>query len=233
MQSTNFTTMTGLNQPVPGPRFDRNRILTFVASMKFLVIVIIILQIIVIYFLINPINLISQLSSVQVLNKVAALTVVPTEIPNVGVVGDNKTLPDIETIKKANSVQAQVFKDAKNGDYVLNYTTKFVIYRESENKLIYDGDSPTSIINKAQETILTNVTAKAKELGVIDNNSTEQPQLQAVTDAATLKSSNSTFYSDVQNDDVVALFAQAKKIVLYRPSTNTIIKYGQYEFVIN
>jgi hypothetical protein len=53
----------------------------------------------------------------------------------------------------------------------------------------------------------------------------EQPQIATVTDAASLKAQQ-PFYVDVANGDVLFLFPQTGKAVLFRPSTHQIVNAG-------
>ena len=53
----------------------------------------------------------------------------------------------------------------------------------------------------------------------------EQPQIAVVSNASALKSQQ-PFYADVQNGDVMFLFPQAGKAVLFRPSTHQVVNAG-------
>ena len=233
MQNMTFTSLHSSLKNDEKSGSKKNKILEVITSLKFLAFLIVVLQIIIIAILINPINLASQLNAVQIINKVSKLTVVPpSEVPVFGAIGDNKVLPDVETLKKDNAVQAQVYKDAKNGDYVLGYTTKMIIYRDSENKIIYDGDSPGVIAQKSNQTLLNSVIAKAKSSGIVSQDSTETPSITVMTNVDDLKKANPDFYASAINNDVLALFQDSKKILIYRADTDSIIKYSDYTFSI-
>ncbi len=53
----------------------------------------------------------------------------------------------------------------------------------------------------------------------------ETPVVASVTDAQSLKSQQ-PFYKDAQNGDVLLVYAQAERAILYRSSTNKIINVG-------
>lgn len=197
-------------------------------------VLILIIQVIMLYLLVNPLNLSNQLRTIKVINEVGEkVAVPPTEIPVIAVIGDNKSLPDINTIKKDNEINASVYKDAQNGDFVLAYTTKMIIYRLENNEIIYEGDSPQNLLNSSQKAIINSVIAKAKETLVIESSSTETPQILLIKDIDLLKKSNSRFYANAQNDDVLAYFASTSKVVIFRPSTSEIIQVGNYSTSIN
>lgn len=183
--------------------------------------------------IINPPLVFEQLNAIKVINQVSELvSVPPSEVPIIARVGDGKLLPDIEELKKANEVNAQVYKDAQNGDYAIGFSSKLVIYRQPENKVIYEGDSPQKILEDAQTAIINSVTAKTKEAGLIPADSSEVPQVAIVTDPAQLKATNSAFYANALKNDVVATFSTSGVVVLYRPSTNEIINSGSYTTTI-
>ncbi len=52
------------------------------------------------------------------------------------------------------------------------------------------------------------------------------PQISKITDENQLKSSDKEFFAEAKQDDWIILYPTKKKIVVYRESTNTIIKYG-------
>jgi len=184
---------------------------------------IVILQIVIIALILNPVALYQQYQNQQVINEVGALTTLNTgETPVIAQVSD------AEALRKENSIQAQVYKDAKNGDYVLGYTNKLIIYRKGETKLIYDGDTPSAVLTKNQELIITDISTKAKEAGLIDTDSQETPQVSVITDITKLKSENPTFYSIARNNDVVAVFSESQLIVLYNIESKSILNSGKF-----
>jgi len=186
---------------------------------------IVILQFLIIYLIINPINLYSQLTSVQIINEIAAKSSTPpNELPQIGVIGDKKNLGDIEDLKAGNAVDAQIYKEAKNGDFVIGYTSKLIIYRPETKQIIYEGDTPQQILAKSQQAIINLVQKKALEDKLI-NDKTPAPQASVVVDPESVKIGND-FYKDVQANDIIANFTNPDLLVIYRPSENKIVKSG-------
>jgi len=84
-------------------------------------------------------------------------------------------------------------------------------YKASEEKL----KNPTEAAKKeAQELVI-----KIGKLIILPN---EEPQVATVGDVETLKKSQQ-FFLDAQNNDKILIFPNAKKAILYRPSTNIIV----------
>ena len=57
---------------------------------------------------------------------------------------------------------------------------------------------------------------------LIDVPSDEDPTIASVVDSTKLK--NQAFFAKAENGDKVLMYAQAKKAILYRPSTNKVIE---------
>jgi hypothetical protein len=198
---------------------------------SFFIFVILVMQGLFLYFLINPINVASQLNSVQKINKVTTLTEKPlpiNELPQIGVVGDQKTLADADTIRKTNAIDAEVYKDAKDGDYVLGYTTRLVIFRPSDEKIIYDGQSSQQKLQAGQQALIVGIVKKVADAGLIPADYKQTPQLSVVTNPDDLKKGNE-FYKDVLKDDIVATFTAPNLVAIYRPATQQIVKSGQFQ----
>ncbi len=207
-----------------------NHIKRFIPKTGFFIFLIFLLQAVQLYFFINPINLISQLDAVQVVNDISKKVAVPaSEIPIVGVIGDNKVLPDIDTLKKQNEVNARVYANAQNGDYVFGYSSKMVIYRKTTGQIVYEGLSPVSIVTNTENGIVTNIVNKVKEQKLIAADSGQIPQVSVVSDVTSLQNTDRSFYANVQKDDLVGVFTSSNLIVIYRPSTNTIINSGKVQ----
>lgn len=204
-------------------------------SLNTLVSIVLILQLVFLYFLINPINVFTQLNSVNMLNKIAAAkdANLPVELPtSLGVVGDGVKLQDIEVIKKANQVDAEIYKNAANGDYVVAYPTRLVIYRPSTNAIIYTGQTPQNKLQETQTAIIALVVKKAKDAKLIPAEYNTAPQVSIVTSAEEMKKVNADFYALVAKDDLVASFSNPNLVMIYRPSEDRIIKSGTIQVAI-
>lgn len=63
----------------------------------------------------------------DLVREVGSTILLPDETPNIA------SIVDVESLRKAN---ADFYKDAQNGDKLLIYSTKAIIYREAEGKII-------------------------------------------------------------------------------------------------
>lgn len=189
--------------------------------------VILVIQIIFVILLINPLNIYQQLSVVQVMNRVSAkASVPPTEIPVIAVIGDRRLLPDITELREQNNVTREVYKDAQNGDYVFAYSSKMVIYRASEDRIIYDDDSPQAIFQRTDQALAQSIVAGVKDRSLISQDSTEVPVWYVVNDPGAERQKDGVFFRNVLEGDVVATFQRSNLVVIFRPSTNDIINSG-------
>jgi hypothetical protein len=221
--------MTDTNLEIPTLSSKKTRMAkSYLVSI--LLAIMIILQLGIVYLALNPINVFNQLQSVQNINRATKKVSVPLEIPQTGQIGDKKTLGTIEDLKK-NAIDGEIYKDAKDGDYVLGYTSKLVIYRPSEDKVIYDGETPAMKLKSSQDNLVNNLNKKALDGKVIKEASI--PQVQLVTDADALKKTNE-FYKDVAKDDIIATYSTptGTVIMVYRPSTDVVVKSGTIQLSI-
>jgi len=140
-----------------------------------------------------------------------------TEPPVIAIVSD------IDKLRNANSIQKEIYKDAQNGDYVLGFVSKMVIYRKQDNKIIYMGDSPKLTQDKEQADVITQLKAQAKSINI--NLTDSNPQISTITDASLL---NTTFYKNAKLGDIVAFFAKDGIVIVYRTTTEQIIAKGHY-----
>ncbi len=204
-------------------------------SLNTLVSIVLILQLIFLYFLLNPINVFNQLNSVNIINKISAnkeIALPVTELPQIGVIGDGVKLKDIESIKKENQVDGEIYKNAANGDYVLGYSSKLVVYRPSNDTIIYNGPTPQMKLQETQGAILGLVVKKAKDAKLIPAEYNTAPQVSIVTSADEMRKVNADFYALVAKDDLVASFNNPSVVMIYRPSEDKIIKSGTIQVAI-
>jgi hypothetical protein len=215
-----------------------NAILPFfksIFSINTLVSIVLVLQLVFLYFLINPINVFTQLNSVNMINKIGAAkdANLPVELPtSLGIVGDGVKLQDIEVIKKSNQVDAEIYKNAANGDYVVAYPTRLVIYRPSNNSIVYSGPTPQNKLQETQTAIIGLVVKKAKDAKLIPADYNTAPQVSIVTSAEEMKKVNADFYKDTLKDDLVSSFSNPNLVMIYRPSEDKIIKSGTIQVAI-
>jgi hypothetical protein len=190
-------------------------------------ILVLILQLVLMFLVINPINVLNNLEVVSVINEVGKKTPLPpNEVPVVAVIGDKKNLGTIEEIQKGNEIDKVVYKDAANGDYVLGYTNKLVIYRKNSSTVIYDKESPRQLLATSQTNLVNLVLDAAKIAKIVDANYQTQPTISIVTVPDDLKKVNA-FYKDVQKDDIVATFNDLNSVMIYRPSTKAVVNSGK------
>lgn len=137
-----------------------------------------------------------------------------------------QVIADVKSLQE-NEIDATVYKDAKNGDYVIGYGDKMVIYRLGEKKVVYNDLNPNAILEKAQKEIVSNIVTQAKNLNLIPQDSAESPTLSLVSDPSLLIAQEPVFYRDVKENDVIAVFGNAQVILIYRQEGNSVINYGK------
>jgi hypothetical protein len=189
---------------------------------KLLLIFIIILQVVIIVLLINPSRLVQEFQNQQIISEVSRLTQVSSnEAPAIALISN------AEDLRSENEIQKIVYKDAQNGDFVIGYTNK-IINRRAENKIIYEGDAPNTILNKVQTDVLDEVVSEAKDEDLIEESSQEVPLVSIITDVEKLKSQDPSFYAKAQVNDILALFPDSGIIVVYRQEIKKIVASGKY-----
>lgn len=214
-------------------KFSLRNILRRLSSVRVLAFLIIAFQLVILFVLVNPMNIINQLSFGEIVSKVSKLTALPSETPEaIGTVGDNILLPSAELLRSGRNIDAEIYKNALDGDFVLLYSNKMIIFRESENRVIYEGDTPTEVMKNNQDKLVADLIEKVKAEGIIDQDNSEIPQLLLIkSKLEVLKSNNPNLYADAQENDIVAIFAEANKIVLYRSEGKIIIKHGDLSII--
>lgn len=207
-----------------------------------LVISFVVLQVLLLFFVFRIHSLISEpvtkdLKIIGVLNNLSKVTnIPPASLPNqANIIGDG-TLPKIEELRKLGPIQSEVFKDARDGDYVLVYAgssgtqDRLIVFRDTENRVIYDGKTVASIDQENRNALLNQLVEVVKNAGLISRDSTEVPNAQVVADAVKFREENDIpFFQDVQNGDIIAIFRPRNGealTVIYRPASNIILKTG-------
>lgn len=178
----------------------------------------------VIYLLFRPPFLTDQRENQAIINKVSDKVEVPEfERPTIALIAN------ADNLREDSPINAEVYKDAQDGDYVLGYSDKIVIYRKDGNEIIYDGPSPVA---QLEQTIIANIRQSADILG-LDVDPEEQVQISVVTDPDALRESNAEFYANADSGDIIATFPRSQYILIYRPSSGNIVNDGQLDIAIN
>lgn len=143
-------------------------------------------------------------------------------------------LRTVDTLKNENEIQKEIYKDAQNGDYaVLIPENKLIIYRESEDKIIYNDVTPNAKVQGLQTEQVKTIRSVAINANLIQSDSTTIPQLSLVQQPDTVKQQDQEFYRDVQAGDIIAYFGTENIIFIYRPSTQSILNSGSTRLQIS
>jgi hypothetical protein len=176
----------------------------------------------IVFVLFNPPFLSEQSRNNQLLREVSSLTAVNAyENPVIA------QIKDAAQLRSGNAVNQQVYKDAKDGDFVLAFSDKMVIFRRQEDRIVYEGPSPVQLANQNREELYANLRSAAEENSV-NLTETEEPQITVAQDVQNLKETDSEFYANVQQGDVIALYPESETILLYRPTTEEIVNTGRF-----
>ena len=147
------------------------------------------------------------------LTEVSTLTTLPTTEPAIAEV------LDVELLKNEHQINAEVYKDAKDGDKVIGYEDRLIVYRPSEKKIIYDGKNPNQILSEQYALALKDTLAKVSALTTLDAKAV--PQLSTIGDVTQLQTQNPTVFANAQNGDSLLLYET--RFIIYRASTNQLI----------
>jgi len=187
-----------------------------------LLLAVVVLQVIIVILMLNP-GLIISNNNQSILDEVAQLTDI-----NTSQTSTIAEVADADQLRDENAIQAQVYKDAQNGDYVIGFEDKMVIYRRSENKIIYEGQSPGQILRTTQQDLINTISELVVEKGLIASDSEEVPQVNVVAEVDAFKAQSAEFYVNLAVGDVIAVYNDAGVIVVYRPETGVIINSGRF-----
>jgi cell division protein FtsX len=92
-----------------------------------------------------------------------------------------------------------------------------------ENNLVIATQFTEQVQNQKAETI-KEVVSKAFKADA----SWGDPTVSQVTDESKAKEANNEFFKDLQKEDWIIQFPSKKKIIIYRESTNQIIRFGDF-----
>ncbi len=180
------------------------------------------------YFTINPPYLRDYNLRQQIIDELSELSTVNVfENPVFDIIKDT------ELLKSQSDINAEVYKDAQNGDFVVAFNDKLIVYRRDERKIVYEGDTPREKLNKLTREVAQLVIDKAvaEELITLTDDM-EAPQLSVIQDVEVVKQQDPIFYNEAREGDIIAVFAQQGVIVLYRQATGEIVNNGSFSMNI-
>jgi hypothetical protein len=194
------------------------------SCISILLLVMVILQAVTLFYLIRPAAqpVYQSLSPEQektmevnnaLLTKVSELTTLPNTQPVIAEV------LDIDILMQEHPINADVYKDAANGDKVIAYEDKLIIYREDDNTIVYEGKNPNQIMQEQYIEELKEVLGQVGALTALDTKVV--PQLSTIADIDVLREGNPELFASAENEDKI--LAYKERLIIYRPSTNQII----------
>lgn len=205
---------------------NKEMIIKTLTSNKFLLVLLVVMQALMLVFVIrNEVIMVMNNNNrySEIVNKLAKL-----EVLNPGTQVVVQPLEDVDALRNENEIQKEIYKDAQNGDYaIIMPDNKLVIYRESENRIIYNDVTPSAKLQDIQVGQLNDLRKAAIEAAIIASDSQTIPQVSVVQEPEKVLQQDPEFYKNVALGDFVALFPAEGKIVLYRPATKGIIASGQ------
>ncbi len=135
--------------------------------------------------------------------------------------GKTQSFENLDTLKGLSSYNAEVYKDAKVGDRAMAFASKMVLYRPSNGKVIYEGETPGQKQLKDQQALIQKVVNTVKSEGYLGSTSTELPQVSVVANVDQLK--GNAFYKGAENGDLVLTFGNENLIALYSVKENKVL----------
>ena len=112
-------------------------------------------------------------------------------------------------------------KLAAKGVFVLLVAIPAFLYTQKPTVTLQSDSNQVLGTNSISLDEVNELVKKVSKLADIPN---ETPNVATVSDAATVRSQ--LFFSKAENGDKVLIFQNAKRAILYRPSTNKIIEYS-------
>lgn len=178
----------------------------------------------------NPATVYENLTKRWLIQRVAKSAEVSFEsFQNMVELGKTKEFEDVELLKKQNSYNHAVYKDAKSGDLALAFSSKMVIYRPKTQSIIYQGETPTQKMELDQNLAVTKYAEVIKAQGIIPKESTEVPQVSVITNIS--QYSNNPLYADASNGDLVMIYSDSGIVVIYNTRENKIVKAARNQLV--
>ena len=178
----------------------------------------------------NPATVYENLTRRWLVQRVANAAEVDLEsFQNMVVLGKTKEFDDIDQLKKQNSYNQAVYKDAKSGDLALAFSSKMVIYRPKTESIIYQGETPTQKMEQDQKLAVSKYAEVIKAQGIIPKESVEVPQVSGISNVDQYK--NNTLYAGASNGDLVMVFSDSGIVVIYNTKENRVIKAAHNQLV--
>jgi len=206
-------------------------LLSRLLSIRSLIVVVILLQVLTVSLVLKPTwinDLFYGSQDSQVISEVKSLTTITsTGDPVVAKV------QDADALREENAIQAEIYKDTQNGDYVIGYSDRLIVYRRSEGKIIYDGETPSEKLSKNNEIIAEKISTKLQSEGILDVADIETPQMTLVSEPAKFQEQDASFYGSLQANDIIAVYNEARLIVIYRFDQDQIVNVGSFQTQID
>jgi hypothetical protein len=140
-------------------------------------------------------------------------------------IGKSKGFTDIEAIRKQSAINLQIYKDAKNGDKIVSFGAKMAIYRSSDRRLIYFGDTPGRQNENKKTELINDIIKEMISAGYLPTGYNSQPQIAAVADPTKL--GDREFYANAKKGDLVLSFGDIGVVSLYNLESKSIVGVGK------
>jgi hypothetical protein len=184
------------------------------AAMMVILVLVFAAQAYIIWTVINPVAALNARKQRGYVETAAKQSNIPIgEFQFMAEIGKTQGFENLENLKALSNYNAEVYKDAKNGDMAMAFANKMVLYRPSNSKVIYEGETPGQKQLKDQQALIQKVVNVVKTEGYLTQASTELPQVSVVANAEQLK--GNAFYKGAENGDLVLTFGNENLIVLY------------------
>lgn len=185
---------------------------------RFLLTMIIILQIAILVLIFNPLSLIADSQQKQIINDVVNLSNDP-DFRNASIV----QITDADAFKKEYLLNEK-FNELQNDDYFLAVNNKLIIYRKGENRIILESEAPASLLDITRLNNLIFSIAKDEKL----INKDEQPALKIYNKEVDLEK-YSDYFENLKNGDVLAFFPENKVVLVFNLQSNEILESRDFE----